>query len=142
MNDDWKVVSSEEDWKVQSPQDYAKQKAGELGIPWDVANAHITVESNWNPRAKAMGGVLGGTYEPPSSAKGLMQLIDSTAKRYGVQDSLNPYQNIDGGLAYLKDLYSQFGSWTAASQAYKQGENSLAKSGPNSATKAHMAKLS
>lgn len=140
MSEEWVPVES--DWTpVKDPKEFARAKAAELGIPWDVANAHITVESNWNANAKAGGGWLGGVYEPPSSAKGMMQLIDSTAKRYGVKDPMDPYQNISGGLSYLKDLHDQFGDWYTASQAYKQGEGSISKYGANAQTNAHMKKL-
>jgi len=43
-----------------------------------------------------------------AGAQGLMQLIPDTAERFGVTDSLDPVQNIKGGVAYLDWLMRQF----------------------------------
>lgn len=41
-------------------------------------------------------------------ATGLMQLMPETAKRFGVEDSTDPAQNIKGGVAYLDWLMTEF----------------------------------
>ncbi len=43
-----------------------------------------------------------------AGAVGLMQLIPATAKRFGVDDSTDPVQNIAGGVAYLDWLMREF----------------------------------
>jgi soluble lytic murein transglycosylase-like protein len=59
-----------------------------------------------------------------------MQLIPSTARRFGVTDVFNPVQNIQGGaryLRYLLDLYS--GDYRLALAAYNAGEGAVQKYG-------------
>lgn len=43
-----------------------------------------------------------------AGAQGLMQLMPATASRFGVSDSMNPGQNIKGGVAYLNWLQNRF----------------------------------
>ena len=45
----------------------------------------------------------------PVGATGLGQLMPSTAKSLGVQDSTNPYQNLDGMAKLLSELQNTFG---------------------------------
>lgn len=59
--------------------------------------AVIGIESAGKPDAVSSAG-----------AKGLMQLIPDTAKRFGVSDSSDPAQNIKGGVAYLDWLMKRF----------------------------------
>ena len=51
----------------------------------------IQVESNYNPYATSSKG-----------AQGLMQLMPATARRFGVTNSFDAQQNIEGGVRYLK----------------------------------------
>jgi soluble lytic murein transglycosylase-like protein len=60
--------------------------------------AIIMAESSYNPKAVSKKG-----------AKGLMQLMPTTAKSLGVKDSFNPEHNINGGVQYFKKLLNQFG---------------------------------
>ena len=57
----------------------------------------------------------------PAGAKGLMQLIDSTAAQYGVSDPHNPAQNIRAGTKYLKAMLDRFGDLKLALAAYNAG---------------------
>lgn len=59
----------------------------------------------------------------PKNARGLMQLIPATAKRFGVTDVWNPVQNIIGGVTYLKWLMGYFdGNLPLVLAAYNAGE--------------------
>ena len=63
-------------------------------------------------------------------AQGLMQLIPATAKRFGVEDSFNPEQNIEGGTKYLKFLLKKYdGDRRLALAAYNAGEGAVDKYG-------------
>lgn len=64
------------------------------------------------------------------NAQGLMQLIPSTAKRFGVTDVWDPVQNITGGVSYLNWLMRYFDGnvqWVLA--AYNAGESAVKRYG-------------
>ncbi|QGY00294.1 lytic transglycosylase domain-containing protein [Roseovarius faecimaris] len=68
------------------------------------------------------------TAESHKGAQGLMQLMPDTAKRFGVEDSLEPAQNIKGGVAYLNWLMREFdGDAVLALAGYNAGENAVKK---------------
>ncbi len=79
-------------------------------------HAIISAESAYNPNAKSHAG-----------AQGLMQLMPFTAKRFGVTNPYNPYQNIEAGTKYLKKLYDEFGTLSLAAAGYNAGEGSVRK---------------
>jgi Transglycosylase SLT domain len=77
----------------------------------------IKAESNYNPLAIS-----------PKGAEGMMQLIPSTARRFGVANSFNAQQNIEGGVKYLKFLMDLFHSdYVKVIAAYNAGEAAVAK---------------
>ncbi len=77
--------------------------------------AVIAVESAGNSRAESRVG-----------AQGLMQLMPDTAARFGVGDSLDPVQNIEGGVAYLDWLMAEFDyDPILAVAAYNSGEGAV-----------------
>ena len=61
-----------------------------------------------------------------AGAEGLMQLMPQTAARYGVQDIQNPYENLDAGIQYLRDLLNKY-HWNLryALAAYNAGEKAV-----------------
>jgi soluble lytic murein transglycosylase-like protein len=96
-----------------------RQIAAEQSLPPELLHSVIQVESNYNPGAVS-----------PKGAQGLMQLIPETARRFGVLDSFDPVENIQGGAKYLKyllDLYQ--GDYPRALAAYNAGEKAVAKYG-------------
>jgi soluble lytic murein transglycosylase-like protein len=94
----------------------------------------IQVESNYNPFALS-----------PKGAQGLMQLMPSTAQRFGVTNTFDARQNIEGGVRYLKFLQDAFQDDQLAIAAYNAGEKAVAKYGavpPYAETVSYVAKVS
>ncbi len=93
------------------------QIAGKHGVDPELVKAVAKVESDYNPRAVSSRG-----------AQGVMQLVPSTANRFGVTNAFDPKQNIEGGVRYLKllqDMFSNNLPWVLA--AYNAGEHAVRK---------------
>jgi soluble lytic murein transglycosylase-like protein len=89
------------------------------GVDPGLVRAVIKTESNFNRWAVSNKGALG-----------LMQLIPSTGRRYGVRDFFDPQQNIDGGVRYLRFLLEKFnGDLDLSLAAYNAGENLVQRTG-------------
>ena len=93
--------------------------AAEQSVPPELLHSVIQVESNYNPGAVS-----------PKGAQGLMQLMPETARRFGVPNSFDPVENIQGGAKYLKYLLELYkGDYPSALAAYNAGEKAVAKYG-------------
>jgi len=61
-------------------------------------------------------------------AQGLMQLMPGTAQDYGVKDVFNAWENIEGGIKYLKDLLAAYpGRLDLVLAAYNAGRSAVTK---------------
>ena len=63
----------------------------------DLVNSVIHAESGFNSRAVS-----------PKGARGLMQLMPSTASQLGVEDAFDPEANVTGGSRYLRELLERY----------------------------------
>jgi len=94
-----------------------KKLAPRYEVDANLAMAFIAVESGFNSQATS-----------PKNAQGLMQLIPTTAMRFGVQDAYKAEDNIKGGLAYLQWLLAYFkGDVQLVAAAYNAGESAVEK---------------
>ena len=99
---------------------FIKAAAKKHGFDWRLIAAQAYQESHLNPWAKSHAG-----------AKGLMQLLSSTARSLKVADIYNPVDNINGGVQHLKNLYVFFDSVTGddrlmiALAAYNVGQGHI-----------------
>lgn len=92
-----------------------REAASRHNVDPALVRAVIETESNWNPGAVSRKG-----------AAGLMQLIPTTAQRFGVNDAFNPKQNVDAGVRYLKRLLERYnGNLDLALAAYNAGEGAV-----------------
>lgn len=80
-----------------------------------LVRAVIETESNWNSSAISRKGAVG-----------LMQLMPTTAQRFGASEYYNPQQNVDAGVKYLKTLLERYdGNLDLALAAYNAGEGAV-----------------
>ena len=87
------------------------------GVDPVLVRAVIQVESAFDPQCISQKG-----------ARGLMQLMPDTARRYGVRSIFDPEENIRGGVRYLCDLLNMFhNDLPRALAAYNAGENAVLK---------------
>jgi soluble lytic murein transglycosylase-like protein len=106
------------------------------GVRADLVKAVMQVESAFNPRARS-----------PKGALGLMQLMPSTAREYGVEDPFDPAQNVRGGVAYLRHLLDRYdNNEQLALAAYNAGPGAVDKYGqsvpPYRETRNYVAQIS
>ncbi len=97
--------------------------------------AIIVVESGFNERA-----------ESPRGAQGLMQLMPTTARQYGVSDAFDPSQNIQAGAQHLRGLIERYqNDLELALAAYNAGEDAVERYGrkipPFAETKRYVPKV-
>ncbi len=100
--------------------DLIQQIAKSYDLNPELVKAVIKIESNFNAKAVS-----------PKGAKGLMQLMPATAKRFGVTDVFDPEDNIRGGVKYLAFLFDEFGEQNLdlVLAGYNAGENAVHKYG-------------
>jgi len=93
--------------------------ADRYGVDPTFVRAVIQVESDFNPNCVSHKG-----------ARGLMQLMPATARRFGVTKVHDPEQNIHGGVRYLAYLMKLFNEDLPRVLAgYNAGENAVLKYG-------------
>ncbi len=112
-----------------------ERAAASQAIEANLLRAVIVVESGFNSRAVS-----------PRGAVGLMQLMPSTARRFGVSNLYDPSQNVVAGASYLKFLIKRFGNNVRlALAAYNAGEEAVDRSGgripPYSETQAYVPRV-
>jgi soluble lytic murein transglycosylase-like protein len=83
--------------------------AARHGIHPALVHAVVQAESNYQPRARSRAG-----------ARGLMQVLPSTARDLGIGNLYDPLNNLEAGVQYLKLLLTRF-DLTHALAAYNAG---------------------
>lgn len=107
---------------------HMREAAATHNIDFELLQAMISAESGFDPNAVS-----------PKGAVGLMQLMPTTAQRYGVQADkgktiekklVDPKTNIAAGTKYLRDLLNLFqGRLDLAIAAYNAGEGAVQRAG-------------
>ena len=91
--------------------------ASAYGVDPVLVRAVIMVESGFDPRCVSSKG-----------ARGLMQLMPETARRYGIRDIFDPEENIRGGVRELAELLVTFhNDLPRALAAYNAGQGAVLK---------------
>jgi len=119
-----KIVSDKKTSPKSTPllnnyQSYVRDKiiqtAKRFGFDPQIAIAVAHIESGFNPFAISHKGAVG-----------VMQLMDETAKDYGVNDRFQLDQNIEAGIRHLKKLHEKYnGNLKLILAAYNAGEKAV-----------------
>ena len=116
VNDSAAAEAPAPDYSATVPQ-LVEAAAKKYDVDPLLVHSVIQVESNYNPHAVS-----------PKGAQGLMQLMPGTARRFGVSNSFDPRENIEGGVRYLKYLSGLFPhDPRLALAAYNAGEGAVWK---------------
>ena len=99
--------------------DIFKEAANKYGVDVNLLLAMGKQESNFNTNCTSGAG-----------AKGIMQLMPTTAANLGVSDPYDAYQNIMGGAKLISELMSKYGGNTSmALAAYHAGSGAVDRAG-------------
>lgn len=94
--------------------------ARHYGLEPALLKALVAVESSFNDKARS-----------PANARGLTQVLPSTARDVGLQDpETNLYQaelGLAAGAAYLRQMWFEFRDWQLALAAYNAGPGAVRK---------------
>ena len=91
---------------------WIKVLAPSYGLDANLLLAVVEVESRFNPHARSL-----------KNARGLMQLMPETARRYKVKDIWDPFENLKAGMEYLRWLIDYYkGDLDLSLAAYNAGE--------------------
>src|SRR5471032_501908 len=106
------------------------------GVRVDLVRAVVQVESGFNPNARS-----------PKGAMGLMQLMPSTIRQFGVKNPFNAAENVRAGVAYLRELLDRYqNNEELALAAYNAGPGAVDKHGqtvpPYKETRQYVAQIS
>ena len=96
---------------------YIRIACGQHGVDYNLVKAIVRAESGFRPDSVS-----------PKGAVGLMQLMPGTAKNLKVKNSLDPYQNAEAGVRYLKKMLARFeNNLPLAVAAYNAGPEAVEK---------------
>ena len=103
--------------RVNKYETIIDQASKDFGVDPNIIRSVILAESAGNVKARSV-----------SNAKGLMQLMDSTASTMGVKNVWDPKENINGGTKYLAGLLRQYnGELKLALAAFNAGPGNVEK---------------
>lgn len=103
--------------RLKKYESIIKEASANFGVSERLIKSVILAESSANPYAVSKKG-----------AKGLMQLMDETAREMGVNNPFDPKENIFGGVKYLSYLLKIYdGNEELALAAYNAGLGNVAK---------------
>lgn len=112
---DCPLVEPGEPVKRAQIQRWVRYLAPFYGLDPRLVMAVVAAESNFDTRAHSA-----------KDARGLMQLLPATARRFGVADEWHPVQNLLGGMAYLRWLLDRYeGDVPLALAGYNAGEEAV-----------------
>ena len=114
------LASSKETEAAPIPEAFRElvtKTAARHGVDARVVSAVIQVESAYRSRAVS-----------PKGARGLMQLMPATGRKYGALDLFDPKVNVDAGVQHLKRLLSRY-DLPLALAAYNAGEAAVDRFG-------------
>ncbi len=92
--------------------------AARLAVQPALVKAVIAAESNFDPGAVSYKG-----------ARGLMQLMPSTATAMGIEDPMDAPDNVLGGTRYLRRMIDRYGDLERALAAYNAGPQAVDRYG-------------
>jgi soluble lytic murein transglycosylase-like protein len=111
------IASQNADLQNQDLKVMIDRIADEQGVESQLVHSVIRAESNYNSNAVS-----------PKGAQGIMQLIPATAHRFGVTNTFDPRENIQGGVRYLRFLLDYYkGDYAKSIAAYNAGEGAVDK---------------
>jgi soluble lytic murein transglycosylase-like protein len=116
--DEKKITSNNKNSNMSYIEKIVDEASKRYGVKKSTIMAIIEVESNFNSKAKSSVG-----------AKGLMQLMDSTAEELGVKNVWSIRDNIMGGTKYYSQLQKKLGDKKLALAAYNAGIGNIKKYG-------------